>query len=70
MINLTPQERDRFAVYCLQEAESANQMAEQVEKGGMSAAVMETVAKKYRTEAVAHAIVAKYLNSGEEMSIG
>ena len=70
MINLTSQERDRFAAYCMQEAESATQMAAQMVKGEMPAAVMETVAKKYRTEAAAHAIVGKYLTSGEEMSIG
>ncbi len=67
MINLTAQERDRFAAYCRQEAESANMMAGQMR--GMPAVVVETVAKKYRTEAMAHAIVGKCLTSGEEMTI-
>lgn len=66
MINLTAQERERFAAYCRQEAESANEMANQMEKSH----IPEVAVKKYRTEAVAHAIVGKYLTSGEEMTVG
>lgn len=69
MVNLTAQEREKFAAYCRQEAESADAMAKQMAKGGMPPPVMEAMAKKYRTEAMAHAMVAKYLVSWEEMEI-
>ena len=70
MINLTAQERDKFAAYCRQEAESANQMAEASAKIGPPGGNLgDVIAKKYRTEAAAHAIVGKYLSSGEEMEI-
>ena len=69
LINLTDQERDKFAAYCRQEAESANMMAEQMAKGKMPSAVMDSVSKKYRTEAAAHMIVGKYLASWQKLTI-
>lgn len=70
MINLTDQERDNFAAYCRQEFESASAMAEQAKKLGPAGSNLgDVIAKKYRTEAMAFAIVAKYLTSGETMEI-
>ena len=68
MINLTPQERDRFAAYCLQESESAAGMAKQAEN--MPGTSIGPIVQKYKNEAVAFRLVGKYLTSGEEMSIG
>lgn len=69
MIVLTNAEREHFAAYARQEAESADMMAKQATKA-LSDSVGEAIGKKYRTEAVAFMMVAEYLTSGEEMTIG
>ena len=58
MIQLTNIERDRFAVYLEQGAESDEMLAKQIEKLGPP-----ELAKKYRTEAMAARIIVAKLQS-------
>ena len=60
---LTPQERDRFVIYLNQQADSNEQIAEQLEKVG--GPPMLTVAKKNRMEAAAMRLVSLILASAE-----
>ena len=64
---LSNQERDRFASFLRLEAETAEGMAEQIKK--LPGPMMEVLAKKYRTEALACRVVEKILTSGETMEI-
>lgn len=56
-ILLTREERERFAAYCLQEAETDKGLAEQMKKIGM----MDAVIHEYETIAHGHAVVAAVL---------
>lgn len=66
LINLTKDERERFAAYCQLEAESYDGMAKQMEK----LPNMEPMVKHQRQFAIAFAVVAKHLFSQEEQTIG
>lgn len=64
MINLTDQEREKFALYLEQDAASNSAMAEQMKKMDPAGA-MGMLAKKYKAEAAAAMIVAAKLRSIE-----
>jgi len=71
---LSQQERDRFAAWLEQEAESGELMAAQMEKGiqGTPPAhmlAMHTLAKKERAEAMAARIIAKKLRATESFEV-
>ena len=63
MINLTDQEREKFAAYLRQEAEVSDGLAKQM----TAMPGVGDIAKKYRTEAAASFIVAGILTGGESM---
>lgn len=65
MINLSKEERIRFALYCEQEAESASLLAAQAEKLPFSS----HIASILRAEAFAYTLVANKLKSTEEMTL-
>ena len=65
LIVLTDQERDKFGAYLLQEAESSNALAEQMEKAGVPVPVI----KKFKTEVAAFLIVRRQITGGEEFTI-
>lgn len=65
LILLTQQERDKFAAYLLQEAESDDGMAKQMEK----LKGHEAMVKRLRQRGAIYAIVAKELQKIEEMTI-
>ena len=60
MIQLTREEREKFAAYLEQEAVTADGLAKQVEL------IMKPLAEKYRREAHAFIAVALWLRSWEE----
>ena len=62
---LTPQERDKFALYLEQEAATDDQMVDQLEKMGG----VEPMVKKLRAEAMAAKIIAAKLRSIEDETI-
>lgn len=62
MINLTEEERLRFAAYCRQEAESAGELANQAMK---LPATGTTMGRMLRVEAAAFTIIAKKLATTE-----
>lgn len=66
IINLTKQERDRFAAWLIQEADNNDVLTEQMAKLPHTAPVV----SKYRAEALAFRVVAKVLNGIEDMTIG
>jgi hypothetical protein len=66
MITLTKEERLKFAAYLRQEAESADAMARQAN----TMDGLDMVVKKYRTQAMSCILVAKDLESIEEMILG
>ena len=68
MIILTDQQRDFFAAYLRQEAETANGMAEQMKK--LNPAVADMMTKKFRMEVAAYSFVIDQLIGGEKMEIG
>jgi hypothetical protein len=67
MINLTQQEREKFAAFLEQEAESALGLAEQAEK--LKTPPTDSIAKKLRIEVAANRIVAGLLRSTETDTI-
>ena len=67
MISLTDRERDHFAAYLRQEAESISDLAKEAKKIGRG--IGDAIAKKYRTEAMACLIVAGILTGGEMMGL-
>ena len=66
MINLTDQEREKFAAYLRQEAEVSDGLAKQAKT---IPGVGDAIAKKLGTEAAASMIVAGILTAGESMEL-
>jgi hypothetical protein len=67
VIELTKEERDKFAAWLEQEARSNDEMARNCEKvKGLS---MEALAKKLKAEALAAVVVAKLLRRTEDLTI-
>jgi L-fucose isomerase-like protein len=64
-MQLTAQENEKFALWLLQDAESNEQLAKQME----SLPGTSSIAKKYRTEAMAQRIVAAKLQSYEKTTL-
>ncbi len=67
IINLTQEERDKFAAWLEHEAKTDHEMANQMKTFGGTG--MELGAQKYNTEAMAKEIVAKLLRSIETDTI-
>ena len=65
MINLTDEERRKFAAWLMQEAHSNDVIIKQMEK----LPGLETGIKKYRLEAAAYLMIARRLESTEKMTI-
>ena len=68
MINLTPDEMKKFAIYCAQESESFRGLAEQADKLGGPA--REMLSKHLKQKCAAYAIVAQNLMATEIVEIG
>lgn len=64
MVSLTTSERERFAVWLMQEAEADDRLAEQMTKIGI-----ELGAKRYRILAAAAQVIANKLTSTEEVKL-
>lgn len=67
MIFLNQDERDKFACWCEQQANSCNQIIEQLEKLGPH---FEIIGKREKQFAVSALIVAQKLRATEEVSVG
>lgn len=65
IVTLTPEERNKVATYLEQEAVSQDGLARQLE-GLPTKEIGEQIAKKYRTEALAFRVTAKWLRSWEK----
>ena len=65
-LQLTKQERDRFATYLEMEAKSDFLMAQQMLVVNPNDPMMKTMASKYRAQAIAATIVAQNLRKIEE----
>jgi len=63
---LTPEERDRFALWLERQAEASKGITEQMEKLGLPLEVLQ----KEKVKMVACMVVAKMLHSVEDMNIG
>ncbi len=68
LIVLSDTERNRFGDWLLQEARTADGLAEQMEKLGKIQ--METIGRKLKVEAAAHRIVEARLRGGEQIVVG
>jgi len=68
VINLTDQEREKFALYLEQDAASNRALAEQMQKMDTTG-TMGALASKYKNEAAAAMIVAAKLRSIESDSV-
>lgn len=66
MVNLTDQERDKFATWLLQEAKVNDDLIEQMDK----LSVPDALIKHKKMEVVAMALVAGILGNTEVQSIG
>ena len=67
MFLLDEKEKEKFAIYCEQNAESSKAIIAQFEK--MPGPAMEEIAKREKQKVAAFLIVAAELRSGETMSI-
>lgn len=67
MINLTKDEREKFARWLLQEAHTAGLLAERAMR---LLHLGDAAAKRLRAEAAAFVLVAQKLESAEEVTIG
>jgi len=66
-IMLTPEERERFAAWCEEDAAATFGLVEQMEK--LPGGGIEAVAKVKRAEALAQRVVAKMLRSTQSMTL-
>lgn len=68
MISLSKKEREKFAIYCKQIAETNDAMAKQIERS-VQGPMGKQMAKMERLRAIAYATVSKDLLSSEEQTI-
>ena len=69
MINLTNQEREKFGIYCKEQAQQSETMIKVIEDSDMSDSLKAVVVKKEKINAIAFGYVASYLLSIEEDTI-